>query len=163
MLWGPRCQARLLNSRLAQGDQRKYRNFAEVAHGASTSILTRKGPSRGSDRQSFRCAGLKRRAPPPCTPRDPAPLLERTYLSAPAARRRPVAAPFKTHTRHDVVPRGGPEQPLATVQLRQRGHDGIPHASAGESAPGPRLRIRYGQGGAPRGCCDTCQVLVLQL
>ena len=32
LLWGPIYQARLLNSRLAQGDQRKYRNLSWAAH-----------------------------------------------------------------------------------------------------------------------------------
>ena len=88
-LWGPRCQARLLNSRLAQGDQRKYRNFAWAAHRASISILTRKWPFRVSNRQKFSPRGPKAGSSAPCTPEIPDPVSNvRTRRGRP-----PVAPP----------------------------------------------------------------------
>ena len=88
MLWGPRCQARLLKSRLAQSDQRKHRNFAWAAHRASISILTRKWPSRVSNRQKFPLRGPKAGGSAPLHP-PRSRTLSRTYVSVGAGRPSP--------------------------------------------------------------------------
>ena len=103
MLWGPRCEARLLNSRLAQGEQRKYRNFAWAAHRASISILTRKWPSRVSNRQKFPLRGAKAGASPPRTHRDPGPC-PRTYVPVGAGRPSPpLDIQYNTFSANDHI------------------------------------------------------------